>query len=428
MKIILQNVTVLSPGSKHHMKVKDILIDDQEIQKVADAGTLSEKCDQLISGPNLFVSSGWMDLHANFREPGNEITEGLMNGCKAAANGGFTNVVLMPSTKPVIDNRPSIEFVINKTKETPVNVIPSGTLSLNMNGTDLSEMYDMFQAGAKVFTDDKQSIKDAGLLIRSLQYSTNFGGRIFVFAEDKTISNNNQVNEGISATSSGLKGQPNLAEEVMINRDLFIAEYCHSPLHFSTISTEGSVKLIREAKAKGMKVTCDVSVMHLSFNDSMIEEFDSNFKTKPPLRSERDRIAMLEGLKDGTIDCITSDHEPEPLENKIKEFELASFGVSTIDTAFSAARKATENYLSLPELVAKFTIHPRCILGLKNSLIEEGQIADLTIFEGNSKWLVKESEIISKSKNNPFIGKELLGKVRGIYNKGIFQISKSENR
>lgn len=423
MKLILRNVTVLSPGSQHHMKVKDILITEGVIQKIADANSIKDSEAKEISGEELTVSSGWFDLHANFKEPGHEYKEGISNGCKAAANGGFTGVLLMPSVEPATAGRPQVEFIINKSKNELVNVIPAGALSVNRDGKDMSEMYDMYQAGAKVFTDDKRAIQDAGLLIRTLQYANNFGGKIFVFAEEKSIAGKNQVNEGPASTLIGLKGQPNLAEEVMINRDLYIAEYTHCPIHFSTISTAGSVQLIREAKAKGIKVTCDVAVMHLYFNDQSIGSFDSNFKIKPPLRSEADRLALLEGLKDGTIDCICSDHQPEDVENKLKEFELAAFGASTIDTAFAAARTATIKHLSLAELVSKFTLHARCIAGSKNGLIEEGQPADLTFFEANKKWKVELKDISSKSKSNPFIGLELTGKVKGVFNRNKLQLS-----
>ncbi len=416
MKLLLQNISILSPGSQHHMKVKDVLINNSTIEKIGEANTIIDKDAEIFAADHLHVSSGWMDLHVNFRTPGHEYKEGLKNGCAAAANGGFTTVLLMPSTLPGLSNRSAVEMIINTTKEFAVNVMPAGSLTVELNGKDMSEMYDMYLAGAKVFTDDKKSISNAGLLLRSMQYSHQFGAKLFLFAEDESISGNHQINDGPISVSLGLKGQPNIAEEVIVNRDITIAEFCHCPIHFSTISTAGSVSLIRSAKAKGIKVTCDVSVMHLFFNDTSLGSFDTTFKTKPPLRSEADRIALLEGLKDGTIDCITSDHQPEDTENKLKEFELAAYGASTIDTTFSAARKATQNYLSLPELVSKFTTHARCVVGLKNHLIEEGQIAELTIFNANEKWQVKSNDIISKSKFNPFIEKELLGRVVAIYN------------
>ncbi len=422
MKIILKNVHVLSPGSKHHMKVKDLLINSGTIEKISDANTISEKDAQIIEGKNNYVSAGWFDLHVNFREPGHEYKEGLSNGCKAAANGGFTGVLLMPSTDPAIASKSSIEYVTQKTKTEIVDVIPAGTLSVNRDGKDLSEMYDMSLAGTKVFTDDKRSIPDSGLLIRALQYSHNFKGKIFSFAEDKYIAGKGQMNEGITSTQSGLKGSPALAEEVNINRDLFIAEYCNCPIHFSTISSAGSVALIRAAKAKGIKVTCDVAVVNLMFNEEKLSGFDTNFKVKPPLRTEEDRLALIDGLVDGTIDCITSDHCPDDVENKLKEFELANFGISSIDTAFAVARTATKDKLNLAELVSKFTTHPRCCAGQKTILIEEGNPANITVFDPDIKWTVQLSDIKSASKNTPFIGMKLIGKPVCVINKGMVSL------
>lgn len=418
MKIILKNVNVLSPGSKHHMKVKDVLIHDGMISKIADGNTLTEKDAEVIDGDGNYISAGWFDLHVNFREPGHEFKEGLVNGCKAAANGGFTGVQIMPSTEPAIASKAAIEYVIQRTKNEIVEVIPAGSLSINRDGKDLSEMYDMSQAGAKVFTDDKRPITDSGLLIRALQYAHNFKGRIFSFAEDKHISGKGQMNEGVISTQLGLKGSPALAEEVNINRDLFIAEYCNCPIHFSTISSAGSVELIRAAKAKGIKVTCDVAVINLFFTDSSLLGFDTNFKVKPPLRTETDRLALLEGLKDGTIDCITSDHAPDDVENKLKEFELATYGISSIDTAFAVARTATKDSLNLAELISKFTNHPRCCAGQKTTLIEEGNPANITVFNPNIKWTVSKDDIKSNSKNSPFIGLELIGKPVCVLNRG----------
>ena len=230
------------------------------------------------------------------------------------------------------------------------------------------------------------------------------------------------MNEGITSTQSGLKGSPALAEEVNINRDLFIAEYCNCPIHFSTISSAGSVALIRAAKAKGIKVTCDVAVVNLMFNEEKLSGFDTNFKVKPPLRTEEDRLALIDGLVDGTIDCITSDHCPDDVENKLKEFELANFGISSIDTAFAVARTATKDKLNLAELVSKFTTHPRCCAGQKTILIEEGNPANITVFDPDKKWTVQLSDIKSASKNTPFIGLELIGKPVCVINKGMVSL------
>ena len=418
MKIILKNVNILSPGSKHHMKVKDVFINNGMVEKIAEANTISDKDAEVIEGKENYISAGWFDLHVNFRDPGHEYKEGLVNGCKAASNGGFTGVLLMPSTEPAIASKAAIEYVIQRTKNEIVDVIPAGALSVNRDGKDMSEMYDMSLAGTKVFTDDKRPVSDSGLLIRALQYSHNFKGKIFSYAEDKHISGKGQMNEGVVSTQLGLKGSPALAEEVNINRDLFIAEYCNCPIHFSTISSAGSVALIRAAKAKGIKVTCDVAVINLYFNETALVGFDTNYKVKPPIRTEYDRLALIDGLVDGTIDCLTSDHCPDDVENKLKEFELANYGISSIDTAFATARTATKDKLNIAELISKFTNHPRCCAGQKTILIEEGNQANITVFDPNKKWIVSAGDVRSASKNSPFIGQELIGKPVCVINKG----------
>ncbi len=418
MKILLRKINVISPGSTHHLKVKDILIEGEKIISIDAPGTISGDGSEIINGEKLFVSPGWFDLHVNFSEPGNEYKEDIESGCNAAIQGGFTGVLVMPSTEPPVSNRPSVEYILQRSAKSLVSVHVAGSLSSNLEGKDLSDMYDMYLAGSRVFTDDKAAVQDSGLMTRALLYSRNFGGRIFSFAEDKHIAGKGQVNEGVNATLLGLKGIPGTAEEVMINRDLQLAEYTESTIHFSTISTKKSVELIRQAKAKGMKVTADVSALHLLHDDSSLHGFDSIFKLKPPLRASSDREALIEGLSDGTIDCITSDHTPQDPENKMKEFELAAYGASGLETAFAVARTATKSKMSLPELVSRFSSYPRMCAGLKPGMIEVNHAADLTVFDSDTEWKVESEHIVSKSKNNPFLGSKLTGKAFAVINNG----------
>jgi dihydroorotase len=418
--ILLKNIFIISPGSAFHLSRKDILIKDGIISKVEDVGCISEKAD-IIEGEGLCVSSGWFDLHVRFGEPGHEYKEDLISGSAAAMQGGFTGVLMMPSTDPPVSGKASVEFVKTRTKDFLVDVIPAGTLSKNLEGVDLAEMYDMFLAGAPVFTDDKKPVVDAGLMTRALLYAQNFGGRIFSFADEKNVSGKGLMNEGISSVNTGLKGIPAVAEEIMINRELSLAKYTESAVHFSTVSTEMSVTLLRRAKAEKMKVSADVSAAHLLLSEERLEDFDSVYKNNPPLRTKKDIQALIEGLKDGTIDAITSDHSPEDIENKKKEFELAAFGMGGLETAFAAARTATLDKLSVAELVSKFTTHARSCAGQKNDTIEAGHVANLTIFNPDLKWKVEMKHILSKSKNNPFLGMELIGKAVAVINNGKLQ-------
>ena len=400
------------------MSQKDILIENGFIVSIEKADSIGDADVSRIQGSNYHVSAGWFDLHVNFGEPGYEYKEDIESGCNAAVRGGFTGVLIMPSTEPPVSSRPAIEFIQKRAQNSPVSVHVAGSLSANREGKELAEMYDMYKAGTCVFTDDKQSVQDAGLMSLALLYARNFGGRIFSFPEDRNLAGKGIVHEGIASTSLGLRGIPSIAEEVMISRDLSLAAYTGAALHFSQISSSGSVELIRKAKATGMKITADVAASYLLLDDTSLDGFDTVFKLKPPLRSDKDRKALIEGLCDGTIDCICSDHMPQDIENKKKEFEHAAYGAAGIETAFGVARTATKDKLSVPELISKFTTHPRQCAGLKTGLIERGQPADLTIFDPDMKWKVERSELLSRSANNPFIGKELTGKAIAIINKG----------
>lgn len=423
MNVLIKEVTLIDPGSPASGSVHDVLISEGMIAKIALAGTLRESTGKTLDGKGKYLSPGWFDLHVNFREPGFEYKEDLQSGCRAAMQGGFTGVLMMPSTYPPVHSKSQVEFIRTRTQNELVDVFPAGTVSHNQEGKDLSEMYDMHCSGALAFTDDKKSIQDSGLMTRAMHYVQNFNGRLLVYAEDKAISAKGQMNEGISSTMLGLKGIPSVAEEVMINRDLYLAEYTGTPVHFSTISTRPAVELIRAARKKGLKVTADVSVMHLSYDDSVLQEFDTVYKIKPPLRTSDDIRALVEGLKDGTIDAICSDHIPEDPENKIKEFDLASFGAAGIETAFAAAHTALQKFIPLERLIHKFTSGPRSILGLPNPLVKEGETANLTFFDAHKVWTVRESDLKSKSRNNPFLGKELTGKALAVFNNGSVSFS-----
>jgi dihydroorotase len=417
MKILLQQVNIISSGSAFDGMCKDVLLSDGMILKISDPGKIKESADQTIDGKDKFLCPGFFDLHVNFREPGHEYKEDLISGCHAAMQGGFTGVLCMPSTNPPVHTRSAVEFIINRTDSQLVDVFPSGTLSFNQEGKDLSEMYDMFNAGAKAFTDDKKTVQDASLMLRALLYSRNFGGKIFCFANDRSISANGQMHEGKISTNLGLKGIPPISEEIMISRDLFLAEYTGAAIHFSTISTKRSVELIREAKRKGLEVSCDVSVLNLALSDKDVEHFETNFKVMPPLREKEDIDELIKGLKDGTIDAICSDHLPEDVENKKKEFALAAYGAEGSETAVAAAYTALQTQLTKSQLVEKFSAGPRKILGIPVPVIEENAAANLCLFDFNKEWIAHESDILSKSKNNPFLSKKLQGKALYVFNK-----------
>jgi len=418
MNILISQVNILDSFSPHHEKVKDVWIENGIIKKIADTDSIHVKADQTFAGKGMHLSIGWFDIHVNFREPGFEYKEDLLSGCKAAASGGFTGVLCMPSTSPPIQSKSEIELIAAKTKNEITDVFSAGVLSVNRNGKDLAEMYDMSIAGALAFTDDKQSVQDAGFMLRALMYAKNFNGLIMAYCDDQKISGHGQMNEGVMSTQLGLKAIPTLAEDLMVNRDLFLADYAETKIHFSTVSSAKSVDMIRQAKKNGMQVTCDVAAHQLMLDDSLLHDFDTNYKVKPPLRSKEDIIALKNALADGTIDAICSDHSPEDIESKKREFDHAAFGITGLETAFAAANLAMKKLIPLEKLIQKLAVNPRKILSLTVPTIKEGEAANLTLFDSEMEWKFEEHHIKSKSKNTPFPGMMLKGKALAVFNKG----------
>jgi len=420
MKLLIKSVLILHTDGVSEKEPKDILVSDGRIEKIG-TGINAEKDTEVFDAGGACVSIGWMDMKANFRDPGDELKEGIPSGLEAALAGGFTGVVLMSSTKPAIQSKADVEFIRNRSNGHLVTLYPTGALSIDREGKDITEMFDMKQAGAVAFTDDKRSIADSGLMLRALQYAGNCGSLVITFADDKSISGKGQVNEGISSTVAGLKGMPSFSEELMVSRDLKICEYTGSKLHFSTLSTASAVAMIRDAKKQGLPVTAEVCAHQLFFDDSSILDYNTNFKVKPPFRSPDDVAALKQGVADGTIDVICSDHNPEDPESKVVEFDFAAFGISGIETAFSVANSAVGKNVSLNRLVDAFTVKPRQIIGLPLPEIKEGAEANLTIFDPKLSWTPSEKEFKSKSKNNPFIGMNLTGRALAVVAKGQFR-------
>ena len=405
MNLLIKSATVIDPNSSFHQKVVDILVEDGYITLIAPK--VNAKAE-VVDGIGKFVSPGFFDLNCNIGELGLETKEDLQSGTKAAASGGFTGIALMPNTQPPVHSKAEVEYLLNRAKNNLVDVYPLGSISHKRDGRDMAEMYDMFLSGAKAFTDGNRPVQDAGLMERSLLYTKGFGALIMSYPEDTAIAGKAKVHEGEMSTLLGMKGIPALAEELMIARDLYLAEYTESKIHFSTISTTRSVELIRDAKKKGLKVTCDVAAHHLLLTDEALVGFDSQYKVKPPLRTQSDVDALVEGLKDGTIDAIVSQHTPHEIEFKDVEFEVAEYGNIALQTAFSIALKAG---LDLNLIVQKMAIKPREILNVEASIIIEGKKANLALLDPNEEWRYTKQNNQSKSHNSPFIGQNLKGKV-----------------
>lgn len=407
MKLLLKSVTVIDPNSEYHQKKVDIFISDGLIRKIGK--NLTEKCDEEIKVNNLHISRGWFDSSVSFGEPGFEDRETIANGLETAGKSGFTGVVLNPYTNPVLDHSGSIGSVKAKAAGHPVNLYPAGALTVKSEGKDLAELLDMQEAGAVSFGDYKLPVQNPNLLKLALQYAKNFEAVIQSFPQENKIAGVGQVNEHIKSTSLGLKGIPNLAEELQVTRDLYLLEYTGGKLHIPTISTEKSVKLIKEAKKKGHDVTCSVAIHNLILNDSELEDFNTNAKVLPPLRTDKDRKALLKGLKDGTIDMVTSDHNPIDVEHKKVEFDNALFGSIGLESAFGALASIMELEEAIQHLTAgkeRFNV--------PDFEIKEGEPANLSLFIPGISYQFSETDIHSASQNSVFLGKELKGKTWGV--------------
>lgn len=412
--ILIRSVTILHPNTKFNRQVVDVLIAEGNISKIADH--IEPTNDEvLIDGSGKFLSPGFFDLNATFSEPGFETKEDLISGTAAAIAGGFTGVAVQPATNPPVHSKTEVAYIINKTKNFIVDVHPLGCISHKREGIDLAELYDMRMAGAVAFTDGTKPIHDSGLMSRALLYAKGFDGLVFSFPEDYSIVGKGKMNEGVMSTYLGMKGMPALAEEVHISRDLYLAEYNDCAIHFNTISSANSVDLIRKAKKNGLKVTCDVAAHHLVLTDEALQDFDSNYKVKPPLRTADDVAALIQGLKDGTIDAIVSQHTPHEIEFKDVEFEIASFGILGLQTVLPLAVKAG---LSPEIIVEKLALNPRKILNLPAPDFEEGQPANLILFDTTTEWVFDSASNKSKSANSPFLNQSLQGKVFLAFNRG----------
>ncbi|QQL51056.1 dihydroorotase [Mucilaginibacter ginkgonis] len=405
MNLLIRSAKIIYPNSPYHNQVSDILIEDGIITSIEkDISADYESFDAAGS----MLMPGFFDLNCNIGELGNETKEDLQTGTSAAAAGGFTGLALMPNTQSPVHSKAEVEYLVNKSKGNLVDVLPLGTISNKREGKDMAELYDMYRSGAIAFTDGNRPVQDAGLMERAMLYTKGFNALIFSYPEDTAIAGKAQVNEGEVSTQLGMKGIPALAEELMVARDLYLAEYTNSPVHFSTISTKRSVQLIREAKKNGIKVTCDVAAHHLVVTDNELNSFDSLYKVKPPLRTRQDVDALIDGLNDGTIDAIVSQHTPHEVEYKDVEFEIASFGIIGLQTAFSLALKAGLT----PELIAeKLSVNPRKILGLGPVKLEVGAKANFVLVDPNISWDYAKTTNFSKSENSPYIGQTLNGKV-----------------
>ena len=408
MNALLKSAKILDEKSDFNNKIQDILIADGRILKIGDT-LKNPKKFQVIDFDNLHISQGWFDSSVCFGEPGYEDRETIKNGLNVAAKSGFTSVALQANTQPVMDQHSAIAFAKAQSYNTATRLLPVGALTVNSEGTHLAEIYDMSMAGSVAFGDYKKSISNSNILKIGLQYASNFGGLIQSFPQESKIAESGVMNENISSTKLGLKGNPELAEILQVGRDLDILEYTGGKLHIPTISTAKSVELLRAAKAKGLDVSCSVAIHNLIFKDSDIENYNTNFKVNPPLRTSTSIKALIEGVKDGTIDMVTSDHNPIAIEDKKVEFDYAAFGTIGLESAFGALNAVFSTKKTIDILTSG-----KHRFGIENASINIGNSCNITLFNPEITYKFENDHIASKSKNSMFIGSPLKGAVYGV--------------
>ncbi len=406
MTILVRKATIKDLNSSHNNQQRDVLISDGVIIEIAE--NIQKQADKILEAEGQLLSPGWVDIFVTGNDPGFEFKDDLTTTSKSAAKGGFTHIFLTPNTQPVVQNKSSVQYVSDKKTDYPVQLHPIGAITKNTEGKELTEMVEMKLAGAVAFGDGKKSVQSAGLLIKALQYVKAFDGIVIQIPDDQSVAPHGLMNEGIISTQVGLPGKPALAEEIMVARDIELARYTNSKLHITGITLAKSVEMIKKAKSEGLNITCSTTMHHLVFTENeLLKGYNTNFKLNPPLRSENDRLALLEGVKNGTIDCISSHHTPQNKDAKVCEFEYAGYGVIGLQAAFGVLNGVG---LNIDQILEAICFKPKQIFQLE-SKIEVGAKADLTLFDLTTSYLLTKETLASKSENSPYLGQTLTGKV-----------------
>lgn len=411
MQLLIKNARVIDAKSETDDYL-DILIEGTKIAKIAK--DIKAKDAKIFDAKGLIAVPGLVDMHVHFREPGFEYKETVLSGSKAAASGGFTSVCCMPNTNPVIDNQGVVEFIASQSKKAGlINVYCVGAITKSLKGEELSDIGDLKDAGCVALSDDGNPVMNSEIMRRAMEYAGMFNLPIISHCEDINLSAGGVMNEGMVSTKLGLKGIPRIAEISMVSRDIELARYTGSSVHIAHVSCRESVDIIKRAKKEGVKVTCECTPHHFSLSEEALINYDTNKKVNPPLRTTDDIKALIGGLKDGTIDCVATDHAPHAETEKDVEFDYASFGIIGLETALGLVVKklVDEGGLTLIDMVRKMSYNPAKILNLDKGYIAAGADADITVFDPKKEWEVTVDSFFSKSKNSPFIGSLLKGKV-----------------
>ncbi len=408
MSLLIKNATISDPLSPLHGKKSDILIRKGSISSIGK--NLKDKAERVIEGKNLYVSPGWVDVLADYCDPGYEHRESIDSGLAAAAAGGFTDVLIVPNTQPAIATKSVLEYVQKKGSGYGVQLHVLGAVSRNIEGKDLAEMMDMYHSGAIAFSDGWHPVQNAGLMMKALEYVKAFNGVIVQLPVQASLSQGGLMNEGETSVRLGMSGIPNIAESLLVQRDIELVRYTRSRIHFSGVSTPESLALIKAAKKEGLDVTCSVTPYHLMFTEQALQQYESVYKVEPPLRTEAERKLLVKALTDGTIDCIATHHCPQDWDAKIKEFEYAQPGMIGQETCLSMLLAAAPK-VELARWIELLSVNPRKIFGLPQATIAEGAKASITVFDPDASWTYDSSNKKSLGINSPWLGKELTGKI-----------------
>ncbi|HBN12966.1 MAG TPA: dihydroorotase [Clostridiales bacterium] len=420
MKLLIKNGTlVLKDGEKK----ADILIENGKISRI---GKITEDC-KVIDAAGKHVLPGLIDMHVHLREPGFEGKEDIESGSRAAVAGGFTQVCCMPNTNPVCDNAVVVSYILNRQKEVNLcKINPIGAITRGEEGEQMAEIGKMKAAGAVALSDDGRSVMNSNIMRLAMEYASGFGLKCLCHCEDINLVDGGVVNEGYNSTLTGLKGSLRAAEDIMIARDIALAESLNVPVHICHVSTYSGVEIIKSAKKRGVAVTAETCPHYFILTDDIITDFDTNTKVNPPVREEKDRKALIKGLKDGTIDCIVTDHAPHSAKDKQVEYNLAAFGISGIETSFALSYTylVRTGNLTLSQLMDKMSLNPASVLNLDGGELKEGAPADITIVDLNEKYVIDRKKFLSKGKNTPFDGFEVYGKVKYTIVDGVIKYEK----
>ena len=422
LNYIIRSVKIIDPRSKYHEKKHDILIENGKITLIEKKIIYNKEYIE-IKIKNLHVSPGFLDMHTRIGEPGFEFREDVKSGSDSAKRGGFTGLVYMPSTNPPIQNVSDINFVYKKFEKNIIDVFPTGCVTKNMKGDEITEMHDMKKAGAIAFTDDLKSIENVMIMNIALEYTKDLSTPIMITAFEERLSKNGLLHEGKTSTLLGLTGMPNIAEEIRINRDIELVNYNNGKLHFSNVSTKKSLELIKKAKEKGLNISTDIAAYQLSLHDEMLIDFDTNLKVFPPIRPKKMKKEFIKNIKNGNIDAVSSNHNPIESEKKKCSFSKAEFGIIGLESAFGILNTELKEEVELEKIITLLSINPRKILNIECPKIEENNKANFTLYDPEKKWVFKKSDLKSKSKNTPFENYEFTGKVLGIINNGLIQLN-----